>query len=62
MCAVTCPLLVANRIRSPACTMGTLGSGGAKHPHASAGAAHIATATAAVSRTLEMVLIMCLPD
>jgi hypothetical protein len=36
MCAVTVPSLMAKAMRSPACTMGTLGSGGVKQPHAEA--------------------------
>jgi len=36
MCAVTCPSCMANAMRSPACTMGTLGSGGVKQPQAAA--------------------------
>src|SRR5436309_11697065 len=36
MCAVTCPFLTANRMRSPACTTGTDGSGGVKQPQADA--------------------------
>ncbi len=34
MFAVTTPLSIAKRIRSPACTTGTDGSGGAKQPQA----------------------------
>src|SRR5690242_9405125 len=36
MCAVTVPFSIENRIFSPACTMGTVGSGGVKQPHAAA--------------------------
>ena len=34
MCAVTTPSAMANAMRSPAWTMGTLGSGGVKQPQA----------------------------
>src|SRR5262245_59540261 len=36
MCAVMTPSLCANAMRSPACKIGTRGSGGAKQPHARA--------------------------